>query len=95
MQKNPEIDRLKEASNRTFSAKQVAYGRMKPLGQQRHDFKNQMDISWGKVISARNEMNSVYERQQDEWKSYRNERELFLFKMKWVGFDGENRKIST
>ena len=90
MPRNPEIDRLKAVSDQSFSAKQAAYGRMKSLGQQRYDLKEQMDINWGKVASARSEMNSAYERQQSEWEVYRDERNAVSLQIDSVARDANN-----
>ena len=89
MPKNLEIDRLKEVSDKTFLTKQAAYDHMKSLGQQRHDIKEQMDISWDEVISARNEMNSAYERQQNEWEVYRDERNAISLQIDSVSRDAD------
>ncbi len=75
MPRNPEIDRLKGASDQAWTARQSALDRMKPLGQRRHDLKDQMDASWERVSTARFEMNVAYERHQSNWEAYRRERD--------------------
>lgn len=89
MPRNPEIDRLKGASDQAFNAKQAAYDRMKPLGQRRRDLKDRMDASWDRVISARTEMNSAYERQQSEYETYRRERDSISAQIDSVARDAD------
>jgi predicted nucleic acid-binding Zn-ribbon protein len=74
MLKNPEIDRLRDVSDRASAATQAAYEHMKALGQRRSEFRNRMDTSWNEVTAARNEMNSAFERKKFAWAAYKNER---------------------
>jgi len=90
MPRNPEIDRLKGMSDQAFTAKQTAYDRMKPLGQHRSELKDQMDASWEEVQSARSDMNSAYERQQQEWEAYRRERDDISAQINAVKQDADN-----
>ncbi|MDR3298321.1 MAG: putative nuclear RNA export factor SDE5 [Candidatus Nomurabacteria bacterium] len=75
MPRNPEVYRLKAIADQAFAAKQAAYDRMEPIGQHRHDLNKRLNKSWDEVCSAREEMNSAYERQQVEWESYKSERD--------------------
>lgn len=76
MVKDPELDRLKEEQDRTFEKQQRAYQDLKSTGDRRGKIKEELDVSWQKVQTAREAMDGAYRENQRNWDYYKSQREI-------------------